>query len=468
MGTSKSWRRKGCKRMNKMVTINPDAAGIDIGSEEHWVAIGEDKVNPEESPVRKFGAFTCDVEALGDWLARKRIKTVAMESTGVYWIPVYELLERRGFTVLLVNARDIKNVPGRKTDIKDCQWIQQLHSFGLLRGSFRPADKIIQIRALVRQRDTLVKNNIQHVQRMQKALTQMNIMLHKVISDITGVTGLKIIDQILAGERCPEKLATLCDARIKRNKDAIIKSLQGNWRNEHLFSLKQELEGYRFFTKQIQVCEAEINRTLDKFDDNTPPINPDCTDTPISNKGKKSSVIFKMHAQFKRITGVDLSWVPGFNDVTMMILFSEIGIDMNAWPSEKHFTSWLGLSPSHKISGGKILARKTRNVVNRAANALRLAAQSVQKTSTALGAFCRRLKSRLGPAKAITATARKLACIYYRSLKTGVAYVEIGANYYEQRYRDKLISNLKKKAKMLGLQVIENIDNHIVPLEGTI
>ena len=456
MGKPKAWRRAGRKALSKLITINPNAAGIDIGSEEHWVAVSGERVGPEEECFKRFGAFTCDINALADWLIEKKVTTVAMESTGVYWIPVYEILESKGFEVLLVNARDIKNVPGRKSDIEDCQWIQQLHTFGLLRGSFRPVEQICQVRALVRQRDNLVKSNIQHVQRMQKALTQMNIQLHKVISDITGVSGLSIIDEILKGERDPKRLAALCDSRIKSDKETIEKSLEGNLREEHLFSLKQELEAYRFFTDQIKVCEEEIQRTLDNIENDTNIDEPQSKQSSSSSKSRKNTASFDMHEHFKRITGIDLSWVPGFSSVTMMVLFSEVGIDMSAWPTEKHFTSWLGLSPNHKVSGGKILSRKSRNIVNRAANALRLAAQSVQKTSTALGAFCRRLKSRLGPPKAITATARKLACIYYRSLKTGSAYVEIGADYYERKYRHRLISNLKKKAKSLGLQLIES------------
>lgn len=454
MGKPKAWREKGRKNlMNKMALLNPAAAGIDIGSEENWVAVGEDRA---EEPIRRFGAFTIDINEMADWLKHCGITTVAMESTGVYWIPVYDVLERKGFEVLLVNARDIKNVPGRKTDIKDCQWIQQLHTYGLLRGSFRPGDTICQMRALVRQRDTLVKNSVEHVQRMQKALTQMNIQIHKVISDITGVTGLAIIDKILCNERDPEKLADLRDPRIKNDRETIKKALVGNWRKEHLFSLKQELEAYRFFSEQIKKCEEEILNTLQGIEDysSTDGSGNDKQSNPQLKK-KHIRTSFDMQAHFKRITGIDLSWVPGLNSVTLMTLFAEIGFDLSAWPTERHFTAWLGLAPNHKISGGKILSRKSRHVVNRAANALRLAAQAVQKTSTALGAFFRRIKSRLGPAKAITATARKLACIYYRCLTQRTAFVEMGVDYYERKYRHRMVSNLIKKAKSFGLEIVE-------------
>jgi transposase len=455
MGKQKAWRKKGRSALNAMTLINPDAAGIDIGSEENWVAIPADRT---EEPIKKFGAFSCDIEAMAAWLKGCKITTVAMESTGVYWIPVYDVLENKGFEVLLVNARDIRNVPGRKSDIKDCQWIQQLHSFGLLRGSFRPKEQICQIRAMVRQRDTLVKNSGEHVQRMQKALTQMNIQIHKVISDITGTTGLAIIDQILQGERDPEKLTALRDPRIKTDPETIKKALIGNWREEHIFTLRQELEAYRFFIAQIGQCEGEIQKRLVNIDSYPGDKDPkDNNEGAIQPQKRRICASFDMHSHFRRITGIDLSWVPGFNSITVMTLFSEIGVDLGAWKTERHFTSWLGLAPNHKISGGKILSRKSRHVVNRAANALRLAAQAVQKTPTALGAFCRRIKSRLGPAKAIAATARKLACIYYRCLTQRTAFVEIGVDYYERKYRHRIVSNLIKKAKLFGLEIKESI-----------
>jgi hypothetical protein len=311
---------------------------------------------------------------------------------------------------------------------------------------------------MVRQRDTLVKNSGEHVQRMQKALTQMNIQIHKVISDITGTTGLAIIDQILQGERDPEKLTALRDPRIKTDPETIKKALIGNWREEHIFTLRQELEAYRFFIAQIGQCEGEIQKRLVNIDSYPGDKDPkDNNEGAIQPQKRRICASFDMHSHFRRITGIDLSWVPGFNSITVMTLFSEIGVDLGAWKTERHFTSWLGLAPNHKISGGKILSRKSRHVVNRAANALRLAAQAVQKTPTALGAFCRRIKSRLGPAKAIAATARKLACIYYRCLTQRTAFVEIGVDYYERKYRHRIVSNLIKKAKLFGLEIKESI-----------
>lgn len=453
MGKVKAWRReRNPMKLKKMNVINPDAAGIDVGSEENWVAI---PTNRDGEHVRKFGCFTSDIHSLSDWLKECGITTVAMESTGVYWIPIFQILEDRNITVILVNARDIKNVPGRKTDQKDCQWIQQLHMYGLLRSSFRPDAQICQLRALVRQRDTSVRSAAQHIQRMQKALTQMNVQLHKVISDITGVTGLRILDAIVEGERDPIQLAQLAHSRIKNSQQTIAKALEGDWRAEHLFCLKQEMEAYRFFSRQIEKCEDHIRQCLDSFDDG------DSGSDIAKQEDKKlqqwrCNVSFNLVEHLQRIIGFDLTTIPGFNGVIILTLMSEVGIDMSKWNTEGHFTSWLGLSPNHKISGGKILGRHSRKVVNRAANALRLAAQAAGKTQTALGAFFRRLKSRLGAPKAITGTARKLACIYYRCLRNGSSYIELGAAYYEEKYVNRLIKNLEKKAKSLGYELTQS------------
>jgi transposase len=433
-----------------MTVINPDAAGIDIGSEENWVAVPADRDGPL---IRSFGCFTSDISSMADWLEECGITTVAMESTGVYWIPVFQFLERRKFEVILVNARDIKNVPGRKTDQKDCQWIQQLHMYGLLRASFRPDAQTCHLRTLVRQRDTLVKSSGQHIQRMQKALTQMNVQLHKVISDITGVTGLRILDAIIEGERDTARLAQLAHSRIKRSQKSIMKALEGDWREEHLFCLKQELDGYRFFTTQIENCEEQIRVCLESFDDAD--IDSGFTNnTPKKTQQWRCDVSFNLVEHLQRVIGFDLTTVPGFNGLTLLTLVAEVGIDMQKWSTEGHFASWLGISPNHKISGGKILNNRSRKVINRAANALRLAAQAAGKTQTALGAFFRRLKSRVGPSKAITATARKLACIYYRCLKNGANYIELGIEYYEEKYQNRIINNLRKRAESLGIKLI--------------
>lgn len=450
MGKQKAWRRGRNPLKSKSISVvNIDAAGIDIGSEENWVAVPSDR---DRESIRRFGCFTAEISAMADWLQECGITSVAMESTGVYWIPVFQFLEDRGFEVILVNARDIKNVPGRKTDQKDCQWIQQLHMYGLLRGSFRPESQVCHLRTLVRQRDVLVKNSGQHIQRMQKALTQMNVQLHKVISDITGVTGLRILDAIIEGERDPQKLADLAHVRIKSSRKTIAKALEGDWHREHIFCLKQELDAYRFFSSQVINCEEQIRRSLDMFD--SADMDPKENRNAAKKKQSYNAVSFDLVDYLHRIIGFDLTTVPGINGLMLLTLISEVGIDMNKWATERHFSAWLGLSPNHKISGGKILGRQSRKVINRAASALRLAAQSAGQTSTALGAFYRRLKGRVGPSKAITATARKLACIYYRCLKNGAVYVEMGMKYYEDKYENRLINNLRKKAEKLGMKIV--------------
>jgi transposase len=454
MGKPKAWRRGRNPLKSKSISVvNINSAGIDIGSEENWVAVPNDR---DTESVRRFGCFTSDIASMADWLKECGITSVAMESTGVYWIPVFQFLEEKGFDVVLVNARDIKNVPGRKTDQKDCQWIQQLHMYGLLRGSFRPESQVCHLRTLVRQRDVLVKNSGQHIQRMQKALTQMNVQLHKVISDITGVTGLRILDAVIDGERDPQKLAALAHVRIKCSRKTIAQALEGDWNVEQIFCLKQELEAYRFFSSQIISCEEQIRSCLDMFD------NADTVSNENSDEVKKKQyykpVSFDLVEHLRRIIGFDLTTVPGINGLMLLTLLSEVGIDMSKWATERHFSSWLGLSPNHKISGGKILGRQSRKVINRAASALRLAAQSAGQTPTALGAFYRRLKGRVGPSKAITATARKLACIYYRCLKNGAEYVELGMKYYETKYENRLINNLRKRAEKLGMKIVP-IDN---------
>ena len=438
--------------MTKEISImHPDAAGIDIGSETHYVCVPQDR---DSQPVRKFGCFTSDLNELADWLRRCKIKTVAMESTGVYWIPVFQALETRGFEVILVNAHHIKNVPGRKTDVQDCQWIQQLHSYGLLRGSFRPDDEICVLRSYIRQRTNLMRSASGHVLRMQKALIQMNLHLHKVISDITGETGIKIIESILKGERDPNKLASLRGCRIKNNEETIAKALGGNYREEHLFSLKQEYDLYKYYQTKIEECDKQIEQfyqtVSSKIDPKKKPL-----DKGKSNH-KKSNPKFNLREELYRMTGTDLTKIPGLEILSLQTIVSEVGFDMNKWPTEKHFASWLGLSPANKITGEKVLSTRTRKVINRATTAFRLAACAVINSHTALGAYGRRLKTRIGAPKAITATARKLACLFYRMMKFGGPYVEKGMDYYEQKYKDRIIKNLSKKAEHLGFALVKN------------
>ncbi len=432
--------------------INPNAAGIDIGADRHWVSVpvGRDREN-----VRSFACFTAELYAMADWLKQCDIETVAMESTGVYWIPVFQVLESRGFEVRLVNAHYVKTVPGRKTDVLDCQWLQQLHSYGLLSGSFRPEDQICILRSYIRQRDNLIKSACVHVQRMQKALTQMNLQLHRVISDITGTTGLSIIHAIVAGERNPKVLSTLKDGRIKATNEEIAASLTGDYRPELVFILQQELQLYEFYQAQIAAVDAQIEQCLASFADKV-----DVTKKPLAKpkrRGKKqpgNAPQFDLRTHLYRISGIDFTEVDGFGALTVLILLSEVGLDPSRFPTVKHFTSWLGLCPGSRVTGGKVKSSKTRPVANRAANAFRMAAQTLCRSHSALGAYYRRMQARLGAPKAITAAAHKLARIFYRLWTSGDAYTDPGIDAYEQQYRDRILKNLKKKAQAFGLELI--------------
>ncbi|MGD2207686.1 MAG: IS110 family transposase [Anaerolineae bacterium] len=433
-----------------MGQINLHAAGLDIGAEEIYACVPVDR---DEESVRVFRTFTVDLYALADWLAACQIGTVAMESTGVYWIPVYEILESRGFDVYLVNARHLKNVPGRKTDILDCQWIQQLHTYGLLRASFRPPEEICALRALARHRDNLIRYRAAHIQHMQKALQLMNVKLTMVVSDITGVTGLGIIRAIVGGERDPHQLARLRQSGCAKSEEEIARALQGNYRLEHLFVLKQALAQYDFYLQQIRECDAQMEAMYADL----PPSDPDEQGSPPPKpkrgKRRKNQSHFDLATSLYRIVGVDLTAIDGIDALTAHAIITEIGTDVNAWPTVKHFTSWLGLSPHNDKSGGKILRSRTKKTQNRANLAFRLAAQSLSRSDSALGAFYRRMKAKHGPAKATTATAHKLARIVYSMLKNRTAYADPGVTYYEQQYRDRAIRNLKRKAAALGLDL---------------
>ena len=429
--------------------IKPHAAGIDIGATRHFVAVPE---GDGEEAVREFATFTTELHRLADWLVQCGVDTVAMESTGVYWIPLYELLEARGFEVVLVNARHVKNVPGRKTDVLDCQWLQQLHSYGLLEGAFRPTEQVCALRAYLRQRATWVEYASAHIQHMQKALNQMNVQIHHVVSDLSGVTGMKIVRAIVAGERDPYVLAAYRDPRCKSSVQTIAKALQGHYREEHLFALQQALELYDTYQAQIQACEGAIERQLQQIetrvDSDTPPLGKPARRT----HGQKLG--FDVRAHLYRITGVDLTRIDGIQAATALAIISEIGLDMSRWKSEKHFTSWLSLCPGNKKSGGKTLSGKTKPSANRAATALRLAANTLHHSQSALGAYFRRLKSRLGTPKAITATAHKLARLVYSMLTHGMQYVDQGQDYYEKQYQHRVLRNLQRKAQSLGYELV--------------
>ena len=378
-----------------------------------------------EQPVQEFEAFTADLYRLADWLGECGVETVVMESTGVYWIPLFGVLEERGFAVMLVDPRRIKNVPGRKTDVADCQWLQQLHTYGLLSGAFRPDGDIRRLRSYLRQRAMLVQYASHHIQHMQKALTQMNVKLQHVIRDITGKTGMDIMEAIVGGERNPRrKLARLRDPRIKADEKTIARSLRGHWRDEHIFELTQALELYRFYHDKIAECDREIEAQLERFDDRSD------GEPPVSNgkkRNQKNAPRFDVQSHLYRMTGVDLTRIDGIDGFTALKVISEIGADMTKWPSAKHFASWLGLSPHHRITGGRIISSKTKPSANRAAAALRLAANALHRSDSALGAFLRRKKAHLGAPKAITATAHKLARLIYSMLRYGQEYVAAGA-----------------------------------------
>lgn len=448
-------RKKRSSQINwgqdsQLNVINPHTAGIDLGSREHWVCVPWESTN---NHIRSFGCTTPELFALADWLAFCGVTSIAMESTGVEWIPLFQILSERKFQVFLVNAKSVKTVPGRKSDVLDCQWLQQLHSYGLLAPSFVPEGEIAVLRSYLRQRENLVQNTSTHVQRMQKALTQMNLQLHKVISDLTGVTGLNILTAIINGERNPKILAKLADRRIKSSPEEISKALTGNYREEMVFILQQELSLYQFYQQQIFSLDQQIEKCLSKFDSKT-------TESPPTTKKKRrrrrEQPVFDLHSHLYRITGVDFTSIDGLDVLTVQTIISEVGLDSSKFKNAKHFSSWLGLCPGCRITGGKIKSSQTRQVVNRAATAFRLAAQAVSRSHSALGAFYRRIKARAGAPKAITATAHKIARLYYTLWTNKESYVDLGAEYYEQQYQDRVIKNLKQRAKSLGLELVES------------
>lgn len=437
--------------------MHPDAAGIDVGGSEHWVAIAPER-DPE--PVRCFDCFTADVEQMADWLWERGVRTVAMQSTGVYWLGVFEILQRRGLEVYLVNARHTKNLPGRKSDIQECQWLLKLHTFGLLNNSFQPSDEIRQARTLWRHRGGLVGQASSTIQRMQKALIEMNIQLSTVLSDLSGVSGMRIVEAILDGQRDPQVLAALADPQVKAPKDVIAKSLEGNWREELLFVLKQEVELYRGCQKQIAECDQKLQSHLQtmrpKADLDTQPLGP----RPKGKRARGNAPQFDLRTELYRITGVDWTQVDGIDVQVAQSVIAEVGVDLKSFATEKHFTSWMGLCPTNETSGGKVLNRRTPKVVNRAKAAFRQAATALLRSQSYLGAQYRRLRTRLGAPKAITAMARKLACLFYRLLKHGQQYVDKGTEYYEQRHREQQIRLLLKKAKQLGVQVVTPVSTN--------
>ncbi len=429
--------------------IQPNAAGIDVGSTVHYVAVPEDRA---KESVRHFGCYTQDLCALAQWLTECGVETVAMESTGVYWVPLFQVLETAGLEVKLVDARHVANVPGKETDVDDCRWLQQLHSYGLLRGCFRPADEVAVLRSYWRQRSAHVETGARAIHLMQKALEQMNVQLHKALSDISGVTGMKILRAIVAGERDPRVLARHRDGKVKRSEAELVAALTGDWREEHLFALHQALAQYDFAQAQLMECDAQIEarlkRVASKVDPQTLPVRP-------PRPRRKNQPHFDLRTELVRITGVDLCRIDGIDALTAYTVLTESGFTVGEdFVTEKHYASWLGLSPHNKITGGKVRSRHTRPVHNRAATALRVAAQSLERSQSALGAFYRRMKSRHGAPKAITATAHKLACLIYRMLRFGMEYVDRGAQAYEAQQRERRLRHVQRQAANLGYALV--------------
>src|SRR6266403_2572107 len=433
--------------------IHPDAAGIDIGNEAHYVAVPPDR---DSQSVRRFGCTTGELKAMADWLKQCGICTVAMQSTGVYWIAVFDILEAAGLEVYLVNARDTKNLPGRKSDVQESQWLMKLHTYGLLRNSFRSSQEIRTMRTYWRQRNDLVQVAASHIQRMQKVLTQMNVQLANVLSDISGVTGQAIIKAILAGERDPHQLAELRDPHVKADKEQIARYLEGNWQEDLLFVLKQEHEAYKFCQQQMAECDRQLQQYLQQREDRSRGASlPQEMRKGRLVRKKGNKPMFALRPELFRITGTDLTQVDGIDVVTAATILSEAGWDMSKWEDEHHFVSWLRLCPDNRISGNKVLGKGRLPTNNRASIALRMAASTLRQSNTYLGAQCRRFRTKLGAPVAIKAMAAKLARLVYRMLRYGLKYVDQGAKFYEAQHRERQIGQLKWKAAKLGLRVVE-------------
>lgn len=432
--------------------MHPNAAGIDVGNSTHYVAVRPDR---DPNPVRRFDCFTADLHRLADWLEHCGVTTVAMQSTGVYWIPLYEILDARGVDVYLVNARHTKNLPGRKSDVQESQWLMKLHTYGLLRNSFHPATEIRVVRTYWRQRSDHVRAISTCIQRMQKTLTQMNIQLANVISDLSGLTGMRIVRAILAGERDPHALAALSHPGIRAGRDAIAKSLEGTWQPDLVFVLQQEVAMYDVYQQRIAECDGALQDHLKGFADRI--ADPTAARSVPKRRRKAGSHApqFDLGRELHRISGVDLTRIDGIDVGVAQTLISEVGLDMSRWQDEHHFASWLGLCPDNRITGGKVIRRGTRHVVNRAATALRIGATTLLRSQSYLGAQYRRLRSRLGAPKAITAMAHKLAVLVYRMLRWGHDYVDKGLQYYEERHRQQQVQLLRKRAAKLGLQIVD-------------
>lgn len=450
------------RRVEGLAVVNAHAAGIDIGSRSHWVCVGV-SADQDADVIREFLAYTEGLQEIVAYLRHHGVTTVAMESTGVYWIPLYELLVANGFEVLLVDPSYTKQVKGRpKTDRLDCQWVYRLHSVGLLAAAFRPDEKTCQLRAYLRQRGNAIRYAGQHIQHMEKALEQMNLKLTETISDITGVTGRAIIQAIVRGTRDPRKLAKYRDKRIKASEEQIAQALTGSYRDEHLCELKLAFEAWQFYQKQLDHIDTQIEQQLGRMkqDRALPPLKPHKR----SGGRKPNHPRFDVRRALYYAVGIDLTEIEGIEEMTALTIISEIGIDMSRFATVHHFCSWLGLCPLVKKTGGRTKSSRTRPGVNRAAVAFKLAANSLHASQGAIGAFLRRKKAHMGAPKAITAAAHKLARIVYLALKHGLTYVRQAQAEYEARVREQQVKSLHRKARALGLEVIETPAPQTPPL----
>jgi len=445
MSKGKSKNEK-VKRISQMAVINPTAAGIDVSDTEMMVAY---PINEEQLEIRVFGCYTRDLHSIAKCLRENGTTTVAMESTGVYWVPLFLLLQEYGFEVYLVNAKHVKNVTGRKDDESDAEWIQKLHSCGLLTASFQPNNMVRTLRSIVRHRKNLVHTSSTYLNRMQKALELMNIKLHTVISDIDGKTGSLIIEAILNGERNPEVLADLRDVRIKASREEIIKSLEGHWTTEHLFELRQCYRLYCTHRHMIEECESEIEKQLiAQIASKNEGLIPDLKKVKRKISGKHKAT-FNLTAYLKEILGVDVTEVFGISEFSALSILSEVGNDMSKWKTEHHFTSWLGLAPNTKISGGKVISSKIKKKRHYAGQSFRIAANSLYHSKSPLGDYFRRIKAKAGTPKAVVATARKLAIIYYKMVANKEAFNPKALLDYQHKYKEKKINQLRKKIALL-------------------
>jgi transposase len=469
-GLSRKQRRELQRRLHTddpgLAVVHPNAAGIDIGSGSHFVAVPPDR---DEQPVREFGSCTAELKRMAEWLQRCGIETVAMQATGVYWFSVYDILEQHGLKVFLVNAAHTRNIPGRKTDVQEGQWLMKLHTYGLLRNSFRPPEDIRRVRTVWRLRDRHVKEAGRCIQHMQKALTTMNVQLANAISDVSGTTGLAIVRAILGGERDPQKLAAFRDRRIKATREEIARSLEGMWQEDALFELQQAVDSYDFTQKQIRECDEKLEQYLRALPDR-PPAAPQ-EDTPETaeepgaeaaggkrktkkRKQARNAPSFDLAAELTRIYGVDLTSLGGIDVMTVQTVLAELGTDFSAWPTEDHFASWLNLTPKRDVSGGKVIRHVREPAKNRVAAALRLGVSSLLNSDSYLGARFRHLRMRLGTPKAIKAMARYLACLIYRLVTRGQAWLDRGATQFEERHQQRQMSALQRKAARLGFQLV--------------